>query len=262
MPEAPDVEVYKRYIDSTSLHQIISDVTVGDERLLEETSRELVESTLRGGSMESTHRVGKYLFASLRGGSYLLLHFGMTGEVAYFKHPSETPDYTQLLLRFDNDYQFAYVNKRILGRIAVIDDMDAYLRNHQIGPDAVRLTYEEFARTIGRGRGTVKTTMMNQKMMSGLGNVYSDEILFHSGIDPRSKGMALPENKLRDLYRAMHDVVEIAVEARAQPADMPRSFLIHHRDEGDSFDQCPNGVANERVAGRSCYFCPDTQQRY
>jgi formamidopyrimidine-DNA glycosylase len=261
VPETPDVEVYKQYIDATSLHQTITSVGVGDERLLDGVEASELRTALRGRSLDSTYRVGKYLFSRLSDTRYLLLHFGMTGEVKYYKSMGDTPDYTQLRLDFENGYHLAYVNKRILGRISVVDDADRYLADHDIGPDAANLDYEDFARIVSGGRGAVKTTLMNQKLLSGLGNVYTDEILFQSGIHPKSVGRRLPEEKLDDLYRAMQTVVVAATEAGAKPDQLPESFLLRHREEGATFQGCEE-VIKEQVSGRSCYFCPSRQKKY
>lgn len=186
----------------------------------------------------------------------------MTGTVSYYKHGSDTPDYSQLVVFFENGYRLAYVNKRILGRIGYVEDVDEYLAAHDIGPDVISLSESEFSEIIGRGRGAVKSTLMNQKMMSGLGNVYSDEALFRSEIHPKSVGRAIPSSAVRRLRRAVHEVFEIATAARANPAEMPADFLVRHREKGSRFEGCADGVVKEQVSGRSCYYCPARQTYY
>lgn len=262
MPEAPDVEVFTRYLDATALHKEIRETTIHDERLLHETDAESLTTILRGESMESAERVGKYLFARLSGGKSLLLHFGMTGYLSYFKHRGDTPEYAQVVLDLENGYHLAYVNKRILGRVGIVDDVQSYLDEHDIGPDAVRLSEDALARIIGRGRGAVKTTLMNQRMLSGLGNVYSDEVLFQSGVHPKSIGARIPREAVHAMYRQIHAVFDAATEAKADPEQMPDRFLVRHREAGARFQGCPGGVQKEQVSGRSCYYCPGAQREF
>lgn len=262
MPEAPDVEVYRRYVEATSLHQRIESIDIGDTRLLEETTESQLRSAASATELEEAVRTGKYLFVRLSAGGHLLLHFGMTGTVAYYKHGRDTPDYTQLVVSFDNGYRLAYVNKRILGRVGYVEDADEYLAAHDIGPDVIRLGEAEFSEIIGRGRGAVKSTLMNQKMMSGLGNVYSDEILYQSGVHPKSIGRALPRSVVHRIHDAVHHVFDVATAAKANPPDMPADFLVRHREGGSRFDGCSGGVVKEQVSGRSCYYCPSRQKYY
>lgn len=104
MPELPGVAVFKRYFDTTALHQEISDVAVNDRQVLAEIGPETLTSRLNDRSFESTHRHGKYLFVQVDEDGELVLHFGMTGHLAYFKDPADEPQHTQILWSFANDY--------------------------------------------------------------------------------------------------------------------------------------------------------------
>src|SRR5215217_2317531 len=89
MPELPDVEVFRRYVNATSLHQNIESVEVRNEKILGGVSARKLQRTLKGHTFESTRRHGKNLFVELDGGGWMLVHFGMTGSLAYFKGPDE-----------------------------------------------------------------------------------------------------------------------------------------------------------------------------
>ena len=185
MPELPDVEVLKQYLDATSIHQGIKAVEVRDSRILEDTSTEKLKTGLKGRSLDSTRRHGKYLFAELSDNHWLVLHFGMSGELKYFKSMEKDPEYDQLLISFSNGYHLAYNAPRKLVLVALIENMEAFVEKKELGPDAMSLDPAGFQKVLSGRRGMVKSTLMNQQIIAGIGNVYSDEILFQARLHPR-----------------------------------------------------------------------------
>ncbi len=260
MPELPDVEVFRRYLESTSLHQKIDAVELASSRLLRGVSQGELRKALEGRSFAGGRRHGKHLFAKIEGrDGYLLLHFGMTGFLSYYKGDAD-PDYSHLILRFTEGYSLAYINKRMLGRVGLIDDIPAYVEEEELGPDAMELSPGEFASIVEGGRGSVKSTLMNQKRICGLGNVYTDEILFAAGIHPKRDCSELSEKEIDALFDSMHTVIDAAIEARAKPEEMPQSFLLPRREEGATCPRCGGRVNKTTISGRSTYFCPSCQK--
>jgi formamidopyrimidine-DNA glycosylase len=121
MPELPDVEIYKRYLDAKSLHKKIKKIDVTSTEILEGISARRLKSSLGGRAMKSSRRHGKYLFAELGASLWLVFHFGMTGDLLYYDRKDDTPDYARLILTFSNWYHLAYISQRLLGRIALIE---------------------------------------------------------------------------------------------------------------------------------------------
>jgi formamidopyrimidine-DNA glycosylase len=216
---------------------------------------------LRGRTFESTERHGKYLFVKLDGdGGWLVLHFGMTGDLNYYKAPEKEPEYDQVLFRFANGYHLAYVSKRKLGEVRLVDDKDAFIGEHGLGPDVMAedFDYERFKGTFGQKRGMVKSALMDQSTLAGIGNVYSDEILFQAGIHPQRKVRDLDEEELREIYECLKEVLETAMEHDAEPADFPDSYLIPHRGE-ERCPCCDGELQSVKVSGRTAYYCPQRQ---
>ena len=114
MPELPDVAIFKRYLDATALHKKKTDVEIRDSQVLAGISAKKLSSRLTGQEFSATTRRGKYLFAHLDE-NVLVMHFGMTGHLHYYKDPNEEPDYSQVLFTFKNGYHLAYVMPRKLG---------------------------------------------------------------------------------------------------------------------------------------------------
>jgi formamidopyrimidine-DNA glycosylase len=185
----------------------------------------------------------------------------MTGNLrsyAFSSHESP-PEYTALEIRFADGDALACVNKRRLGQIAIVEDIDAYVREQELGPDALAATRDQLAAVIRDGRGAVKSTLMNQSRLAGLGNIYTDEVLFQSGIDPRRNCDETADSEIRAIHDQIHRVCEHAIRAHADPQAMPESFLIRHREPGADCPKCGGTVKKVTVSGRSAYLCESCQ---
>jgi len=259
MPELPDVEVYRRYLASTALHRRITTMEVHSHRVLDGVSGKRLKSTLEGAVLEETARHGKYLFARLDKGQELVLHFGMTGFLKYYKNDESKPGHERLRLRLENGYSLVYDNQRLLGRVFLAPDRKRFIEEQELGPDALTVDFERFTSILERGRGAIKSTLMNQKMLAGLGNIYTDEILFQARIHPKASVGSLGEDGLRTVYEQMRVVLEQAIDAQADPGRMPESFLLPHREEEDSCPRCGGRVRKISLSGRATYFCAACQ---
>lgn len=264
MPELPDVEVFRQYLEGTSLHQEIESIEVPDLRILENVSLERLRRALVGRSFTSTHRHGKFLFAGLDNGIFwLLLHFGMSGFLRYFKNPEERPPHGRLFVQFTNGYQLVYDCQRLLGLVSLTEDVNEFISEHDLGPDALdpELRYSAFKEAISRKRGTIKSALMDQRLVAGIGNVYSDEILFQAGIRPDTGPVDLKDDRLKELFRAMKEVLQTTVARRADPDRFPQSYIIPHRRRDGKCPRCGGNIERKKISGRTSYFCPSCQQR-
>lgn len=262
MPELPDVETLKRYVDSTSLRQPIEDVEIDAPRMLRGASAATVRDRLKGSTFKETARHGKYLFIRLSKGRWLVLHFGMTGTLKYFKDAEEAPGHTHLLLHFANAYHLAAIWQRRLGRIDLAESPAAFVEAQGLGPDAFDpgVDLEAFKQMLRGRRGAVKPALMDQGFLAGLGNIYSDEILFQAGIRPDAKAGGLSGERMTALHRAMQHVLRVAIERQADPDRLPESWLLPRRQEGAACPRCGAGIKRMSKAGRSVYFCPKCQR--
>src|SRR5206468_12664672 len=200
MPELPDVESFRRYFDATSLHQRIDDVDVRNAYVLKGVSGRELARRLKGRSFESTRRHGKHLFARADSNVWLRLHFGMTGSRRYFKGEEKAPPHTRVLFVFAKDYRLAFDDQRKFGQVGLLEDVDEFLRKRALGPDALDIDVAEFKAKLARHRGAVKSILMNQRLIAGIGNIYADEILFHTRIHPATQIARLCDKDRRHLF--------------------------------------------------------------
>src|SRR5215213_5334395 len=217
MPELPDVEVFRRYVNSTSLHQNIELVEVRNGKILGGVSALKLQSTLKGRRFESTRRHGKNLFVGLDGGGWLLMHFGMTGRLKYFKEMDQDPPHDRLLISFENQYHLAFDCQRMLGNVDLIEDLNEFIREKQLGPDLLELDYVSFQRCFEGRKGTLKSALMNQQVVAGVGNIYSDEILFQAGVHPGTEVKRNDDATFEKLFQETRRVLKTAIERGANP---------------------------------------------
>jgi len=259
MPELPDVQVFKELVDATSLHQRIEDVMLREE-MVEESSPQKIRDRMRGAELEETRRHGKHLFLKSADDGWLRLHFGMTGDLVSYS-TGEDPEHTQLRIDFDDGSHLAYTCQRKFGEISWVEDVDSFVEDQQLGPDALNdLDLEELRQIVANRRGSIKGTLMSQGAIAGLGNVYVDEILFQSGIHPESSTQKLEPDSVAALFESIQEVSEEAIQARAEVADMPDDWLLPHRGKGSSCPRDGATIEKVEVSGRPTYVCTEHQE--
>lgn len=259
MPELPDVETFRRYFDKTALHQRISRVDLKAPRLLDNITREELEVALHGRSFLSSRRHGKVLFARTDGNAWLTLHFGMSGFLRYFRDPQDEPPHDRCLISFDGGGHLAYDNRRMIGKIGLVPSPEEYVRRRNLGPDALSIDLKTFKDRLADRRGTIKQNLMDQELVAGIGNIYSDEILFQAGIHPETKVAFLDDRKWQKLYQVSAEVLKQAVAREADAAKMPSSFLLAQRVKKGHCPRCSGALGQTKLAGRTSYFCPSCQ---
>ncbi|MFN3744904.1 MAG: Fpg/Nei family DNA glycosylase [Hyphomicrobiaceae bacterium] len=267
MPELPDVEIFRRRLDKAAAGRRITEAKVRDPRLLEGISARELERRLLGRRIEATQRHGKYLIAKLEDGDALVLHFGMTGTIETSAEGATTPLYEVLHIGLEKGGWASVTSRRKLGHIWMTGSISAFLKDHEQGPDALAkaLNIKAFAAALGSKRSTLKAALMDQARIAGIGNIYSDEILFQTGLHPLTLVGDLDPDQLAELYRTTKRVLRQAI-ARGVMAEGPASafpddWLSGHRERGGRCPRCRTPLETFKSGGRTAYFCPRCQPR-
>jgi formamidopyrimidine-DNA glycosylase len=262
MPELPDVEHFRRYVEATALQRKVASVEVRDRTVLANASAPALRRAAEGRRFTGTHRHGKHLFLAFDDdGGWLAMHFGMTGKPDCYRDEGEEPDHARVVFDLANGYHLAFDCQRLLGRVAVVRDRDAFLRAHRVGPDALRIGREAFVDLITASRGGLKSTLMDQARMAGVGNVYADEILFHARRPPKRKARSLDAADAEHLHGILRRVLETSIERKAERANLPNTWIAPRRR--DDAPACPRGcgtLRKEKVNGRTTIWCPRCQR--
>jgi formamidopyrimidine-DNA glycosylase len=260
MPELPDVETFRRYLDRTSLHQKIEDAEILKQRILTGVTADKLNADLKDHEFTGTARHGKYMFIETDKDIVMAVHFGMTGYFKYLDKNEDPPRNTRMLIRFNNDHRLAFVNRRLLGRVTLVRSSREWIERKKLGPDAVDVTEDQFIKIMRSSRGNIKAALMEQHHISGIGNIYSDEILFQSGVHPKKTVDQIDDAKIKDMFLIMKSILRTAVDKSADPEQLPGTWLIPHRKVGGPCPRCPGVVERVSLGGRSSYFCPSCQK--
>jgi len=243
MPELPEVERGRRLAAAAVVGRRIVSAWVADDPIVfDRASPRVIERATVGRTVLAVHRHGKQLWLELDRPPHLLIHFGMTGALhvpggghlalASGIDPGDAwpPRFTKLILRFD-DTELAFTNARRLGRVRLRDRPREEPPISELGFDALTGApslrgFQELAR---RRSSPVKAVLLDQSFAAGVGNWIADEVLYQARIDPRRAMSTLGDRELARVRTWLLRVVRTAVDADADKAALPRSWLFHHR---------------------------------
>lgn len=229
--------------------------------LWDTAAKDLID-TLTGNTFQSTFRHGKFLFIELKHSGYLMLHFGMTGDLLYYTSDKAHPKAYVLLMHFENGNSLLFSDSRMLGMIALVKDVDAFIKKRGYGPDALLVSQKEFTFLLEKRKVAIKTALMNQKIIAGVGNEFSDAILFQCKIHPSTPCHHLEEQQLHEVYHVMKKILKEAVSHNADRDELNHYFLLNQRKAGLRCVRCEGKTEFLTIGGRSSYFCPSCQMLY
>jgi len=269
VPELPEVETYRRFLDDILLHQTITAFEVKDAKVLV-TDEDTLRKALVGHRVTATHRLGKNCFLELDSGQVLVLHFGMTGDVGAYRDEPDAPRFTRVAFHLEDGLRAAFIDPRKFGRIRLVDSVADYQKAKKLGPDALDVTAAHLQAALGTKKPMIKPLLLDQGITAGLGNWIVDEVLFQAKIHPERRAHTLSTREFRALHTAIQLVLTTAIQQEATYRNFPASFLIHAREWDDSATPgtdahtfCPrhSNILIEKgyVGGRATYHCPKCQ---
>ncbi len=274
MPELPEVEITRRHLDAVLTGRRMEKVEVLHARTSRHnTSPAEVGERLKGRQVVAVQRHGKFLRIPLDDGQVVVAHLGMSGRWAVDADPEP---HTHFLAELDDRTSVAFIDPRTFGFVAVYDEDDLGRSGlSRLGPDAweTELDAEAIHGSLQRRTAPIKALLLDQTIISGLGNIYADEVLFESKIHPMSPGRHLTIGHVTDMVKSTRQVLAIAIEnggttlddlayllPDGRAGDNLNRLAVYGR-EGEPCQEC--GVPIERIVvrARSTHFCPRCQER-
>jgi formamidopyrimidine-DNA glycosylase len=289
MPELPEVETVCRQLEPELEGRLIERLEVLDARWSRPVAPAELESAVSGRTIEGLGRRGKYLLLGLDGGQTLVMHLRMTGNLVLVDEgatldPSEgmrlyegerSTSERHLRARFtlDDGRELWFTDPRRFGEAILVDGAGLAARLGRLGVEPLSDDFTaEALGAIAAGRtAPLKSFLLDQAGVAGVGNIYADEALFRARLHPLSPaGSMRPEH-----HRELRDAVVAALEAgidgggasiddyrdgRGERGTMQDEFLVHTR-EGEECPRCGESIERIVISGRSTYFCPNCQVR-
>lgn len=280
MPELPEVETIARGLNARVSGDVIESVWLGEKpEPLKSTAAEIA-SVLEHSRIVQVRRVGKHIVFDLeRPGKrrtrathgQWIVHLGMTGRLLVASPDSEMLKHTHAVLKLASGRELRFVDPRRFGRLAVVR-VGTKLEAGFAAPGNEPLDSQiEGFTALFRGRKTpIKSALLNQKLLSGVGNIYADESLFRAGIRPRRRAASLTREQLRKLHTALLVVLREAIALGGSSINdyvdaegREGFFQLQHRvygREGEPCLVCKTPIKRVIIAGRSSHYCPHCQR--
>ena len=260
MPELPEVNTFQRYFNQAALDQRIARVEVYDDKIIRNVSGVQFVELLSNQSFVDSYRQGKYLFGILDNAHSVLLHFGMTGDLKYYREMEEQPKHERFVFIFENGFRLGFDCPRKFAKIRYLEDHKVYIEKLGLGEDALRISQKEFLTKMRAKTGSIKGFLLNQSNLAGVGNLYADEICYQCKIHPASKVSLLNEAQRLEIFLAMKKILQFGVDRNATYGIYPKNWLWHFREEGSTGPQGKGIMGRAKVAGRTSYFVEGVQR--
>ena len=239
--------------------------------------RKLFTSALDGRKITAVSRRGKYLILKLDDGNALVIHLGMSGQLLRTKSAREpVAKHTHVSITFTQGGQLRFVDPRTFGEMFVtpydgLDQDVEELAHLGIDPLESAMSWDYFGELVAQRHAKLKPTLMDQKFLAGIGNIYSDEILHNAGLRWDRMSDSLSPEEVRRLYRALVETLQDAVKHRGssladeQYVDLfgnKGEYQLHHKvyaREGEPCKRCRHVIVREKTGGRSTFYCSACQ---
>lgn len=268
MPELPEMENYKRIFTERLVGKTVSDVTITREKSINVTIEQFKSSVINQ-TIIGVERRAKHLIFWLGSGNCLLLHL-MLGGTMYIGNENDNPERTkQVTLTFGN-IQLFFIGLR-LGYLHLLNREELEQKLADLGPEPLSssFTTATFLGVIEKKRGALKTTLVNQKVLAGIGNLYSDEICFAAKLLPKRRLNELSEEEKLTLYHSMQAVLQRGIELGGY-MDMPvfsgdkltgnyNQHCYVYDKEGEPCPRCQAPIKREEISSRKSFFCGECQ---
>jgi formamidopyrimidine-DNA glycosylase len=271
MPELPEVETVARGLDKHIAGDAIESVWLGSKPEPLKSSAQEIVAGLESKTISGVRRVGKHIVFDLASSdgspaknSQWIVHLGMTGSLRISAPDVPIGKHTHAILKLSTGRELRFVDPRRFGRLSVIEKLAAP------GFEPLHISFEDFAKLFRKRKTPIKSALLNQKLLSGVGNIYADEALFRAKVRSRRRASSLTRDELKRLHAALKKVLNQAIRlGGSSVSDYVDAngdegfFQLKHRvygREGKPCLACNTPIKRIVIAGRSSHYCPHCQK--
>lgn len=274
MPELPEVETIRRDLNKELKGRRILRLKFYDWAKMLKPSPEAVAKAVEGKKIKDFGRRAKLLLMHLEGGKTIAIHLKLSGQL-FIRKPTDPPDrFTHLVLELDKGEELRFNDLRKFGFIKVVEnkgDLKKLLSEFGPEPNTAEFTFENFKDIVTKSSRAVKTIIMDQKKIAGVGNIYADEALWRAKIHPERSADELTEKELKELHGTILFVIKQGIKDRGTSVDAYLTIYAkkggHEKNlkvfrlNGEPCPRCGTIIKKIRVGGRGTHFCPKCQRR-
>ncbi len=267
MPELPEVETVVRGLRPGLVGRQALDAWVGWNKVLDGWTLDAFNQIVSGQTVRAIHRRGKYICIGLDR-HFLVVHLRMTGRLYFSDLPRGEDKWVRFTLALDDGRFLAFSDSRKFGRVSLTDSL-AFLED-KLGPEPLTLAPADFKRVLRGSTRAVKTFLLDQKRIAGVGNIYADEALFRAGVGPRRPVDRLTDRERVRLGEAIQESLALAIDFEGASINWYRKpdrsqgesqnhFQVYGRQEQPCL-RCGRPVRKITLGQRGTHFCPKCQK--
>ena len=270
MPELPEVETIKNELTPFVVGRIISKIDILSPSTLRGSTPEELNTEIFGRRVIQLGRRGKYLIFYLENDKLLLVHHKMTGSFKVLPELSEPPKHTRAIIHLDNGFALCFVDPRRFGRFELAGPDSEILKKLGPEPFSREFTVKRLSEILERRNTPLKSVLLNQELIAGIGNLYADEVLFAAHLSPQRIASSLTMEEVRRLHAEIRRILKQGIVLKGA------SMVDYYRPSGDKGgahlafkvarrggQACPAGCGGviEHISfrGRGTYYCPQCQ---
>lgn len=266
MPELPEVETIRRFLSRKILNKKISAIIVNDSRVIKEPALRQFKKSLKGARIQNILRRAKVLVFELDSGMYLVMHLRIAGWLLYGKKEKKA----RVSFKFSDNFYLNYMDQRVLGEMRLRQDYRDLSFIKKLAPEPFAMDAQQFKDALAGKKTTIKNLLMNQEVISGIGNIYAQEALFLSKIKPQRLAGSLSLAETRLLHKNLISVLKEAIRHKGSSVDtyrdpqgnkgtMAKHLRVYDR-KGEPCYVCKEPIVKISLAGRGTCFCPQCQK--
>lgn len=272
MPELPEVETIRRTLESSIKENTITNMTVLNPGTVDRMTASDLHGKVVNRQITSLHRRGKYLVLILEDDGRLVIDLRMTGRlIVRSKDNPGINRHTRLIIFFDGEQLLRFDDQRKFGRVIWFSDEPSMEARLNLGPEPIDPVFDadQLEKIVDRRKRSIKSLLLDQKLISGIGNIYADEALFRANIAPSRQAGALKRCEIEDLATACRYVLEQGIKHRGttlrdyvdgdgRKGQFGEYLKVYGR-EGKSCYVCDEPIVRVTITGRSSSYCPKCQ---
>lgn len=274
MPELPEVETIRRELNAIINKEIV-DVIINNAKVIREPSKEKFIQELKNVKIKKIIRKGKLLIFSLSSAKFLTIHLKMSGQLIYPSHQrfggGVNPGGTaRVSFRFSDNTFLDFNDRRLFGELRIINNWQNLKFIKELGPEPFDLAAEKFRQMFVNRKTKIKVLLMDQKFISGIGNLYANEALFRAKIHPQRPANSLLGREKELLFAEIKKTLQEAIQHKGSSVDQylqlsgkPGGYVKYHRvydREGEKCFKCGGKIKRISLGGRGTYFCSRCQK--
>ncbi|MBD3311579.1 MAG: bifunctional DNA-formamidopyrimidine glycosylase/DNA-(apurinic or apyrimidinic site) lyase [Candidatus Magasanikbacteria bacterium] len=286
MPELPEVETIRRDLKKLILNKKIKTFLVTQKARIRNSSLGKFRNTIKNNYFKNIDRIGKLLIFVMPEDKYLLIHLKMTGQLIYEKdhrivaggHPEPESEksiknkFTRVEFIFSDGSKLYFNDMRRFGYLQIVDKKELKKIKEGFGmePLTKSFRFENFLEILKNRKTNIKALLLNQKAISGIGNIYADEVCFDAGIRPGRKINQLSKLEKKELFKSLEKIIKIAIEKRGTSfknyldgSGRQGNFVKHlkvYGRSGKKCKKCKTELKKIKLAGRGTTYCPKCQK--